>query len=678
MGEAGTVDRPAGVLRRRGEEREASRRRALAPDELAWVAVLPCALVGLLAVLALGPPLGRLLFRPVPAADGLWPPRWFEASGRPEPVELGRYLVAAAMPVLAAALVLALARRRPTLSARPIRPLVVSSQALLVAFVALAFLGQRGIVVSGRALPHVFGLGTLLASGALLLAGLLALRRPGVAARIARLARETPPRRSACLALAATAAVVWLLEGLLVDGLVEDQSVLAWTVNDAFAILDGRTPLVDYHLLYAKLLPYPAALTMAVLGKTTLVYSLLMFVLSVLALLGVYGIFRRILRSSPLALGLFVPFVALGAVEHTMSLTAMWPMRYGGAYLMAWLAARAIERDGRRSWPLFAIGAVVAVNETEFGAAAVLAALAALACAHPPRTRRAALRLAGEAAGGVLAGLAAIALFTLVRSGSLPDPALLDEWPRIFTRLGWFSLGMPPASLHLALYATFAATLLVAAVRLARRAPDVLLTGMLAWSGVFGLAAASYYAGRSDELKLASMFSAWAFALALLTIVTARALAAQAWRRPSPAQLLVLFGCALAVCSVVDVPSPRQQISRLVDEPPGNYRARAERFIGGLAQPHERVAILMPMGHRFAFDLRLDNVFPYPTQDALVTRWQLDTTLDAIRRAHVHRVFLHEAMTAPQQLAVLERAGFRPSAQQEELVMLDDATPPLR
>jgi len=452
--------------------------------------------------------------------------------------------------------------------------------------------------------------------------------------------------------------------------------VLAWTVDDAFAILDGRTPLVDYHLLYAKLLPYPAALTMAVFGTTTLVYTLLMLVLSALALLGVYGIFRRILHSSVLALGLFVPFVALGAVEHTMSLTAMWPMRYGGAYLMAWLAARAIARDGRRVWPLFAVGAVVAVNETEFGVAAVLAALVAIACACPPGTWRAALRLVGEAAGGVLAGLGAIALLTLIRAGALPDPALLDEWPRIFTRLGWFSLGMPPVSLHLALYATFAAALLVVAVRLARGERDVLLTGMLAWSGVFGLLAASYYAGRSDEIKLVSMFSAWAFALALLTIVAARGLAAQGWRRPSPAQLLVLLGFALAICSIVHVPLPQHQISRLVDEPPGNYRARAERFIAPLARPHEHVAILMPMGHRFAYDLRLDNVFPYPTQDALVTRWQLDTTLDAIRRAHVHRIFLHERITAPQQLAVLQQAGFRPSAQQDELLALEDGASP--
>jgi len=650
--------------------------RVLTPAELAWIAAVPCALAALVAVLALGPPLGHALIRPPPPAQGLWPPDWHESSGRPEPVEVGRYLVAAAAPMGAAILVFALARRQPALPGALIRPLVLASQLLTVAFVAFAFLGQHEVVFADRPLPPLFGVGTLLVAALLTVAALAVLGRPGVARPLVRLARETPLRRRACFALAAAAAALWLLEVVLVDGAIEDNGVLAWTVNDAFAILDGRTPLVDYHLLYAKLVPYPAALAMAVFGTTTLVYTVLMFVLSALALLAVYAIFRRLLRSSLLALGLFVPFVALSAVDHTMSLVAMWPMRYGGAYLMAWLVARAIARGGRRVWPLFAVGAVVAVNETEFGAAAVLAALVALICARPPRTRHAALRLGLEAGGGVLAGLALIALLTLIRSGALPDPALLEEWPRIFTRLGWFSLAMPAVSLHLALYATFAATLLVVAVRLARDEEDVLLTGMLAWGGVFGLLAASYYTGRSDDLKLVSMFSAWAFALALLTIVVARGLAAQGWRRPSPAQLLVLFGLALAICAVARVSSPQHQLSRLLDQQPPQYRPLAERFIDSLTQPHERVAILMPMGHRFAYELGLENVFPYATQDALVTQWQLQTTLNAIRNAHVHRIFVYAGIIAPQQLAVLQGAGFVPRAQDDVLIALGNEPPP--
>src|SRR6185436_3717459 len=133
-----------------------------------------------------------------------------------------------------------------------------------------------------------------------------------------------------------------------------------------------------------------------------------------------------------------------------------------GAYLMAWLAARRLDDVTRRVWPLYAVGAVVAVDDLEFGIAALGASVVALACVRPPRSPRAVLRLAAEVAGGVLAGLALVALLTLLHGGALPNPALLMEWPRIFTRLGWFSLPMPRASLHLALYATFAAALVAA------------------------------------------------------------------------------------------------------------------------------------------------------------------------------------------------------------------------
>ncbi len=668
MGEAGTIERRSPALVRR-------RARPLSPAELAWIAVLPCAVVAFVAILALGPVLGHALIRPVPPAQALWPPDWPESTGAPEPVELGRYLVAAIAPMVAAVLVLLLSRRQPALRAPAIGPLVLVSQMLTVAFVAFAFLGQNELVFADRPLPALFGAGTLLIAGVLVAAALAVLRRLRAVGRLAALVRDTPARRRVGVVLALCVSVPFLLEGLVVDGGAEDRGVIAWTVNDAFAILNGRTPLVDYHLLYAKLLPYPAALAMAIFGATALVYGLLMLLLTALALLGVYGIFRRVVRSSLLALGLFVPFLALGDVHHSMLLTAMWPMRYGGAYLMAWLVARNIDRASRRAWPLFAVGAVVTVDATEFGAAALVASLVALACAWPPRSRRAALRLALDAVGGVLVGLALVAALTLLRAGALPDPALLQEWPRIFTRLGWFSLAMPAVSLHLALYATFAAALLVAVVRLARGADDVLLTGMLAWSGVFGLVAGGYFAGRSDDLKLVSMFSAWAFALALLAVVVARELSARQWRRPSPAQLLVLLGCALAVCTIAWIPSPRQELSRILDEPPATYRPLAEHLIDAFTRPGEKVAILMPMGHRFAYDLGLENVFPYPTQDALVTRWQLRTTLDAIRRERVRRIFVYARITAPEHLEAFERAGFVLRGEVEGLLALGYARP---
>ena len=85
---------------------------------------------------------------------------------------------------------------------------------------------------------------------------------------------------------------------------------------------------------------------------------------------------------------------------------------------------------------------------------------------------------------------------------------------------------------------------------------------MLAWSAAFGLLAGGYFAGRSDPLNLIAIFSAWAFSLVLLLIAVVRSLASSA-RRPSLAELAVLFGFGLMLCSVVQTPAPWREAKRL-------------------------------------------------------------------------------------------------------------------
>ncbi|HZV73576.1 MAG TPA: hypothetical protein VFF79_07670 [Conexibacter sp.] len=668
----------------------AGRARALTPAELAWIALIPCTIVTLAAIVVLGPPLAHVLFQP--GSDSLWPPGWWEARGRPEPVKHARYALALLGPLLLAAAVLWGTRRRLELRPRTIRAVTLTAYALLLAFTLVAALGQHDVILGGsQPMPKlsIFGVGALVAAAALLAGALVVLRRDRVAQWIGRVAAETPRRHLAGLAIAASFTALWVLETVTTDRLVEDHGQMNWTLNDVFAVLDGRTPLVDYHMLYGKLLPYPAALVLAVLGTTGFVYTLLLTVLNGLALLAVYAIFRRIVRSSLLALALFVPFVAAGDIGHTMHQAGLWPMRYGGTYLLAWLTVRHLDRASpRRAWILFLVGGLTAINSMEFGLGALLATLAALLCARPPRGRRDALRLAGECAGGALGAVAVVSAFTLLRAGALPDPALLMEWPRIFTTLGWFALPVPGAGLHLAVYATFAAAIAVAAVRVARMAhaahaaragDDVLLTSMLMWSGVFGLVAGSYYVGRAEDVKLLALFSAWAFALALLTIVTARALAARGWRRPTLPQLLLLFGFALAICSVVHVPAPWGEISRLTQQGPApTYRAAAENFVRERTQRGEKVAILLPEGHRIAYDLGLDNVSPFGIQNAVVTRVQMATLIETIRREGVTEIFVPspsinlagEGNSAPAQLQLLAADGYPATSAQEGFVEL--------
>jgi hypothetical protein len=470
-----------------------------------------------------------------------------------------------------------------------------------------------------------------------------------------------------CLAIAIAFAATWLTEAVATDALWEDAGLLNWVPNGAYAVLDGHTTLVDVHILYSKLLPYPTALVLAVLGSTTLAFTLFMTLLSLAALLAVYAVLRRI-AGSVSALALFVPFVALSGTDHWMRLASIWPMRYGGAYLIAWLTARHVDCSRpRRAWVVFFVAGLVMLDDLDFGFGALLGTIAALLCARPPRSVRELRPLAGSVAGGVAGAVGLVTAFTFVRAGRLPDPSLLLEWPRIFTDVGLLAWPMPPASLHLAIYATLVGAVAVAAVRVARGAGDVLLTSMLAWSGMFGLIAASYYVVRADDLKLVAMFSAWGFALSLLVIVCVRALSAREWRAPTLAELLVLYGFALAVVAIVHTRSPEPRIAQIARGGSSVYRTVAEPFVARYTDRGDKVAIMMAESYRIAYDLGLDDVSPYESENAIVTRRQLQTLLTVIEREDVEMLFtpnpgqtpVGDSLAPVEHIRVFQERGFR-------------------
>lgn len=667
----------------------AADRQPLTPAALAWIALLPCSALAVASIVVLGPPLGHVLFSR--GTDALWPTGWWEATGHAEPVKHARYLLAVLAPILLAAAVLVGTWRGAALPPRIARALVATSQVAVAGCAAALLLHQNVLYNVGQPAPPVFGLVRATVAAALVSISVFALRRRAVAERVAELVRETPARRAVTLAVVVALTATWLLKVLMTDKLTGDLVGLniPFTMNDASAVLNGRTPLVDYHAIYAKLLPYPTALVFAAFGSTIFVFTLWMAILDALALVAVYAVFRLVTRSSLLALALFAPFLATsdlgdarisaGAISP-LTFPAMWPMRYGGAYLMAWLTARHVAgRRPQRTWVLFLVGGLVTIDNLEFGVGALLATLAALLCTRPPRSAVAALRLAGQVAAGGLAAAGAVCLLTLSRTGSLPHPSLLLEWPRVFTDLGWFSIPLPSTGLHLLLYATFVAAIGAAAVRVAQRAGDALLTAMLAWSGVFGLLAGGYFVGRPDTYKLDGMLSAWCFALALLTVLAVRALAARGWRGPTVPQLLVLFGFGLAVCSLPRISLPNDQIARLTKQLPAPaYEASVRAFVGPRTRPGETVALLVPMGHRIAQDLGLRNVSPYAFMNAVVTQEQMRTLVDALLRAHVRRVYTaephsglrQEGDTAVEQLDWLASVGYRQTATRSGVVEL--------
>jgi hypothetical protein len=655
-----------------GSEGAVRQARALESAQVAWIAALPCAFVTALVVALLGPPVGHVFFEP--GSETFWP----RVPVRIEPVEHSRYVLALLGPAALAGAVLAGARWRPRMHDAVARAAVLAAQAALLAFVALCFLAQDDVL--GATQPawqraRYFTVPTLAVAALvpLLVAGLP--RRRVLARRVAALFRETSARRIAALVLAVLFTGLWLLTAVATDASIANTNAgieihVLWSAAEPFAILNGRTPLVDFHAQYGQLMPYGAAAAMALFGATLTVYTVTMTTASGLALLAVYALLRRIVRSSLAALALWAPFLATGFFMKTgpledrfgpANLFSLWPIRYGGPYVLAWLLVRHLDGVGpRRPWLLFLFAGLTLANNPDFGVPAVAALAVALALASPPQTRGTLRRLLGEAAGGLFAAVALVTLLTLARAGGLPHFGWALEFPKLYGVDGWALLPMPTLGLYLVVYLTFAAAIVTAAVRCACREPDRALTAALAWSGTFGLCAGAYFAGRSHPQVLIDLFSPWALALVLLTIAAIRALAARGWRRPLPTELAVLFGFGLLICSLAQTPTPWSQLDRIRNDAPEPIFKQREAtvFVAQHTRPHEPVAILIPLGHRIAYDTGRVNVSPYASIESMPTRQQLDRTIAALRHAGGDKLFVSTYFTVSEALAAMQQAGF--------------------
>jgi hypothetical protein len=665
----------------------------------AWLCAIPCAAVAALAILVLGPPLGRLL---LPARN---PYTFLPGAGtpHPEPTEQARYLIALAAPLLGSLATAAAPRRLARVPQRFVGAVVTATQIALVGVVIASIVAQYrlrfGAIYTRGLEPtltlHYFTPATLATAALLAGATAAALRSERLREHAAALLSDSRRRRLLAGGLALGATAIWMLHAVHSDAeignAVEDVRYhLEFTLDETFAVLNGRTPLVNFTAQYGSLWPYAIAEPMLAFGKTVLTFTIVLCTITTLALLAVYGVLRRVARSAPAALLLYLPFLAtsLYQISGTFqnrstvgSYYASFPLRYAMPFLLAWLVARRIER-GRDSatgaWLLFTAAALALLNNTDFGTAALGATIAALLWAAPQaRTRAGLLRLAGAVAAGLATAVALVCLLTLVRAGALPQPARLVDYARTYA-IGGFALMPIPGVLgvHLLVYLTYVAAIVVATVRTLRSARNRVLTGMLAWAGVFGLGAGTYWVGRSHPVALKYQFSAWALALALLTVVAVGELAAPRLRRTAIGALVVLFGFGVAACSLAQTPTPWGQLERLqapfvpsAEEPDPNPLAPSpdptvRRFVSSLADgPHrfvvERgapVAILLTTGHRVADAYGVVNVSPF-TGQSLETAQRVEAVIDALRDAGGNTVILPDPLDASI-LPVLARHGF--------------------
>jgi hypothetical protein len=659
----------------------------------AWLLALPCALLAALAIALLGPPLGRLLHAGAPSYT-LWRDvRW---AAIPEPTEQARYLLALGAPLLLALAMVGVVRRGVRLAPRAVALGVPAVQALGLALVAICVVVQERrryeVPYYEATVVHrwrYFTPPTLAAAVALAVGALLALRSGAVRARLSAWARETRTRRLAALAAAVVLTAIWMLHAVNTDASILGTSPHEWqpatfTLDETYAVVNGRTPLVDFTAQYGSLWPYASALALVVFGKSFLVFSLAMCAITVVALLAVYGILRRVTRSALLALALYLPFLATSlfkvggtnASRYTFGdYFGVFPLRYAGPYLVAWLLARRLERGWsvRASLLLFTAAGLTILNNVELGIAALAGCLAARLWTAARLDARAVGRLTAEAAGGLLAALALLSILTLVRAGALPQLGRLTDYAREYTASGFGLLPLgDPLGLHLVVYLTYVAAIATATVRALDRAPDRVLTGMLAWCGVFGLGAGSYFMGRTHPELLIAMFSIWALTLALLSVAVVRALVERPRARPSLAALATLAGLGLVICSLAQLPAPWTQVARLqagtpsgpiqpgFPPPPAFERAfmpdasTRDFFTSGTGGA--RVAILLSTGHEIADAFGLVDVSRYTGVYSMPTRERLATVVADLRREGGTTIFLPD--TYRQVYATLTRWGF--------------------
>lgn len=681
--------------------RPANRTLITGAETAAWLCALPCGALAALAIWLLAPPLARILY---PAGNPFTFLAYYKTAVRPEHSEQMRYLLSLGAPILLSLATLALVRRAP----RPPRLLAAAgvqvAQAATAIFVLACIVAQYRLrygsvytrdphqVISQR----YFTPPTLVVAALIAAATILAIRNDRVRETARGWLPDTRGRRLGALAIGVVMTLVWMLHAVNSDESIA-RSVeavsyhVAFHLDETFAVINGRTPLVDFTSQYGSLWPYVVALAMSAFGKTLLVFSITMCAITASALLAVFGVLRRAAGSSAAALVLYLPFVATSMFliagtatnRYTFgSYFATFPLRYAGPYFVAWLTARRLERGEQCPiWPIFLASGLAMLNNVDYGVPAFGATVGALLWTAG-RPSAASLRHLGvQIVAGVIGALALVSALTLIRAGSLPELHRLIEFARLYTVGGFADMPMPGVlGLHLLIYLTYVAAIATGTVLAASRDVNRVLTGMLVWVGIFGLGSASYYVGRSHPESLVATFSVWALSLALLAIVVVRALASRPRARPSIAAVLVLAGVGVAACSLAQTPLPWSQIDRIHRPftefgheslytrplvPP--QESDVKTFISSLAYGPKRfvvkagapVALFMAVGHRVADAYGIEDVVPFTGPESIETVQQLDETIDALRSAGGNTVIMDtEGGIDPQVYELMVKRGF--------------------
>ena len=655
------MDGGALVTERRTGPAAAQRTRSRpSAEDIAWIGLLPATLVLMACLLWLAPPLSD--FYPGPTYQ-LFPK--LRAAAIPEPLETTRFLFALIIPLALAGLVLLGSAAPPS---HRFDKAVIALQVACIGLVVWGVVEQddgpywltrpdyfKPLLLSIPVLVLGIAIG-----GALMLVGL---GKTGPLERVRLPLRTSPAWSYAVFAVALVLTAAWLLPAVVTDGTVASAGAIPSghipvQAEDYFAVINGRTPFVDYVPQYVHVLPIAFAPLLGAFDSSLTSFSLLMVSLSVAALLALYGVLLLVTRRPLAALALYVPVLAISLFpwaqdgaqrEFNGSYYAFFPGRYLGPFAVAWLCALAARRGRPPGWLVFFIAGLAAMNNAEFGLPCLIAAIIALVAgmerAEPLRSKVRTVFL--QALVGLVGAAALVAVVVLARAGELPDFTSLTHYSEIFGREGFGLVPMPALGLHIAIYLTYVGAILAAAVRFARRSEDSTLTAMLAYAGGFGLLTGSYFAGRSLPWQLLMLFPVWGLALALLAWMTFRHLRATSGVQPLLSRSLLpslatMTGFGVMVAAITTFPLPWKQVDRLSDAGPAVNDAPAEqRFVEGRTTPGEPVLILgTPTDHRVAERAGVSNVSPWNGILSIYAERDVLRALDALEHARGSKVFL--------------------------------------
>ena len=626
------------------------RRPEASAEDLVWVGAIATAALLAVAFAWVAPELAKLY--PAPSGDvfAVWQP-----LVQPEPTEEVRSILALVAPFALAALVVVLGSARAPRLARG--RLVIVAQAIVLVLLIVAVLQQprrsgflpldyfQRYLLSVPVLVAGVLIGIALTAALLLWSG----RRPQWTTRVTG---ALEGRGWIAFVIAALAAVVFLLPGVVSDGTVGQAGAIAAghvpvQAEDYFSVVNGRTPLVNYIAQYANLLPLLLEPILKTFDSSLLSFSIAVSTLSAIAMLAVYGVFREVTRGPWLALGLFIPFLALALLpwhdmgshrDYNADYYGVLPGRLVGPLLLAWLCALSFRRR-IPIWALFGFVGLVVLNNAEFGIGALIALTVAMAVGSD---RSIALRdrardLAFQGIAGLLGAAVLVCAILLIRSGQLPDLTLLTYFNNVFLRDSFGLVPMHSLGLHWCLYATYAGALLVAAVRYARRDPDRTLTAMLAFSATFGLATAMYFVGRSSQFQLMLLFPCWGFSLALVAWTAAGSLRSARLDRARLRSLLLpglaaLVGFGVMIAAIARVSPPWRQVDGLIDGGPDVYaELPAQAYVEANSASGDHILLIgTTLDHRVADRAGVVNVSPINGVTGLITKDQADRALDQL------------------------------------------------